>query len=78
MAAGAAATAASPDRSSAPTCKPARSPRCLRLARGQEPVVVSAAGTISRSDALQGFLQTIGPLPGVKAEPGAVDRGAFQ
>ncbi|HEY2159966.1 MAG TPA: hypothetical protein VGH24_01545 [Solirubrobacteraceae bacterium] len=60
-----------------PRCKPASAARCLRLARGHEPVLVSSRGRISRSDALQAFVQTIGPLPGVKRLPGAVDRSAL-
>jgi len=58
-------------------CRSARSARCLRLARGKEPIIISSAGVISRQEALQAFVQTVGPLPGVKVEPGAVDRSAF-
>ncbi len=53
-------------------CRPARSARCLRRARGGEPVIVSPAGRISRAEALQAFVQTVGPLPGVTPLPGAV------
>jgi len=59
-------------------CRPARSARCLRKARGPEAVIVSPRGTMSRADALQAFAQTVGPLPGVKPEPGAVDRRMFE
>ena len=58
-------------------CKPPRSARCLRLVRGHEPVIVSAAARVSKSDALQAFVQTVGPLPGVKAQAGAIDRTTY-
>ena len=74
VASGAEAVTKAPPRK----CKPARSARCLRLARGRQPVIVSAAGRVARTDALQAFVQTVGPLPGIKAQPGAVDRTAYR
>jgi hypothetical protein len=77
----AAATSAASAATRTPTpthkCRPARAPRCLRLARGHEPVLVSAAARVSKTDALQAFVQTVGPLPGIKALPGAVDRAPY-
>jgi hypothetical protein len=70
--AGAAAQTKPNPKPSVHACRPARSARCLRRARGAEPVIVSAAGRISRGEALQAFVQTVGPLPGIKAQPGAV------
>jgi hypothetical protein len=32
---------------------------------------------VSKTDALQAFVQTVGPLPGVKAQPGAIDRAPY-
>jgi hypothetical protein len=58
-------------------CRPARAARCLRQARGHEPVIVASTGRVARADALQAFVQTIAPLPGIKAQSGAVVRGAF-
>ena len=58
-------------------CRPARAARCLRAVRGHEPVIVATSGWISRADALQAFVQTVGPLPGVAVQPGAVDRRMF-
>ncbi|MGZ6617406.1 MAG: hypothetical protein ACXVFQ_23655 [Solirubrobacteraceae bacterium] len=58
-------------------CRPARSTRCLRQARGHEPVIVASTGRVARADALQAFVQTIAPLPGIRVQPGAVARGAF-
>lgn len=73
----AAGATASAGAQRAKKCAPARSARCLKLARGREPVLVSSRGRISRDQALQVFVQTIGPLPGVKPLSGAVDRRAF-
>jgi hypothetical protein len=66
------AAAQTKPKPSARVCRPARSTRCLRRARGAEPVIVSPAGRISRAEALQAFVQTVGPLPGIKVQPGAV------
>jgi hypothetical protein len=70
--AGAAAHTKPKPKPSAHACRPAVSACCLRRARGAEPVIVSAAGRISRGEALQAFVQIVGPLPGIKAQSGAV------
>ncbi len=51
-------------------CRPASAARCLRSARGVEPVAVGANGRVSRTAALQGFASVFG-LPGVRPAPGA-------
>jgi hypothetical protein len=53
-------------------CRPKTAPKCLKQARGVETVDVRASGTIDRATALQAFVQTVAPLPGVKVRPGAV------
>jgi hypothetical protein len=62
------------DVAQAQACRPATSAKCLKQARGAELVDVRASGTIDRATALQAFVQTVAPLPGVKVRPGAVGR----
>lgn len=53
-------------------CKPKLSAKCLKQARGVETIDVRASGTIDRATAIQAFVQTVAPLPGVAVRPGAV------
>lgn len=53
-------------------CRPKLSAKCLKKARGDEAVAIRTSGTIDRATALQAFVQTVAPLPGVPVRRGAV------